>query len=112
MVEHCESGVASDSARSVFLAWERLRLLFNAALAAVVFAFARADLTERDFLVNLARAFIGANLCFCLGPVVEGYLALLGFDRRVARWMVFIPGLLIGCMLAFATLFSWNMRGF
>lgn len=101
-----------DSARAVFLAWERLRLGYNATLGLVVLVLAGHDLGDRDFRTFVLRAAVAANLCFCLGPVAEGYLALLGANRRVARWFVFVPGTLLGCLLTLAALFSWALRNF
>ncbi|MGL6075499.1 MAG: hypothetical protein ACRC8S_15200 [Fimbriiglobus sp.] len=103
---------AVDSAHAVFLAWERLRLAYNAVLGLVVLFFAGSELPNREFQGFLLRAVIGANLCFCLGPVAEGYLALVGANRRVARWCLFVPGLLFGCLVASAALFSWHLRRF
>lgn len=114
MTDNDEPGPAADeSARAVFLAWERLRLWYNAALAAlVVLLVPRGDWADPRFPRFLAAAAFGANLCFCLGPVAEGYLSLLGVNRRTARGVVFVPGLLFALLLAFATLFSWGMRDF
>ena len=103
--------IADESARAVFLAWERLRLVYNAVLVMIVIVFSAAELPNREFLRFLARAAVGANLCLCLGPVVEGYAALLGADRRIARWVVFVPGLLLACLLTFVSVFFWQMRG-
>lgn len=74
MADRTEPGPppADDSARAVFLAWERLRLVYNAALGAVVLACAAGDISDREFRDFLLRAAVGANLCFCLGPVAEG----------------------------------------
>lgn len=103
---------SEESARQVFLAWERLRLTYNAALAILVLAFSWNSLLDRDFWSYLFWGAFGANVCFCLGPVAEGYLVLLGADRRVARWIVFVPGLLLGFLLTLAALYSWDLRDF
>lgn len=97
---------ADESARAVFLAWERLRLWYNAALAAVVVLLVPlgGPADERELLF-LAECAFGANLCFCLGPVVEGYLSLLGVSRRTARGVVFVPGLLLALLLTLTVLF-------
>jgi cytochrome c oxidase subunit IV len=100
----------ADSARAVFLAWERMRLAYNAVLGFVVVLLAGSDLFDPAFYGFLLRAAVLANVCFCLGPVIEGYLSLLGVDRRAARWFVFLPGLLLACLLALAALFSWRLR--
>jgi len=106
MVDPTEPGLpsADDSARAVFLAWERLRLVYNAALGAVVLACAAGDLSDREFRSFLLRDAVAANLCFCFGPVAEGYLALVGVGRRAARYLVFVPGLLLGCFFALVAL--------
>jgi hypothetical protein len=103
--------LTEETPRSVFLAWEKLRLVFNAALAIVVLLSAGSALSEGAFWRFLVGGVLGANVCFCLGPVVEGYLSLLGSDRQAARWVVFSLGMMAGCLLAFLAVFSWHMRG-
>jgi hypothetical protein len=101
---------ADHSARAAFLAWERLRLAYNAALGTVVLLTAGADGSAADFPWFLAYAAFGANLCFCLGPVAEGYLVLLfRADRRAARWLVFVPGLLLACAMAAVSMTCWRL---
>ncbi len=84
----------------VFFAWEKLRLAFNALLLViVVFMMLRAGFNP------LAIVFFGedavlANLCYCVGPVAEGYLCWLGLPRIVVRWLVLLFGTLIGVVLA------------
>jgi hypothetical protein len=98
------------TARAAFIAWERLRVVYNLTLAVLVLAVAQTDWSDPEFTWQLAIAACLANLCFCLGPVTEGYLVvLLGADRRAARWFVFVAGLLLACGLAAAWLFSWRM---
>lgn len=99
-----------DTARAVFIAWERLRVVYNAILAVLVLAVVRADWGDPEFPWELARAAFLANLCFCAGPVAEGYLAVgLGANRQVARWLMFIPGLLLACGLTVAWLSVWRL---
>lgn len=101
---------AEETARSVFLAWEKLRVAFNAVLVVIVLLSAGSALAESRFWLLLAQGALSANLCFCLGPVAEGYLTLLGLNRQNARSMVFSFGLVVGCLLAFLAVFAWNMR--
>jgi hypothetical protein len=101
-----------EKARSAFVAWEKLRVAFNAVLAAVVLLSAGSALSEETFWVFLLQGTLLANLCFCLGPVAEGYLTLAGSGRQSARWVVFSLGVMAGCLLAFLAVFSWQMRGF
>jgi hypothetical protein len=104
--------LTEETARSVFLAWEKLRIAFNAILAAVVLLSAGSAISEGAFWRFLVWGALGANLCFCLGPVVEGYLSLLGSNRQAARWVVFSLGVMAGCFLTFGAVFSWQMQGF
>jgi hypothetical protein len=101
-----------DTARAVFLAWERLRLVYNATLVLIVLYIAGHNLGNFEFRVFVLEAAVAANLCFCAGPVAEGYLSLLGANRRVVRWLLFIPGTLLGCLLTVAALFWWMLRKF
>lgn len=102
----------TESARSVFLAWEALRLVYNGLLAIIVLACAASSLSNWDFWELLATGVFGANVCFCVGPILEGYVALLGAPRRVVRWLIFVPGMLFACAATLGLLYVWNMGGF
>jgi len=108
MVENTVSS-APDTALEVFLAWERLRVMYNVVLATLVLVGAGNDWNAPEFPWQLAYAAFLANVCFCLGPVAEGYLVLLRANRRVARWLVFVPGLLLACGLAAGWLSMWRL---
>jgi hypothetical protein len=82
------------TARDVFLAWEKLRLLYNALLTLLVFALMGESVF--DFLPNLLEVAILANLIFCAGPVAEHYLSRLTMPRLLARLLVFF----LACTLA------------
>src|SRR5579864_3672300 len=62
----------------VFFAWEKLRLLYNGLLIVVVLV--RFEFNFRVILFFVEPA-IYANLCFCAGPVAEGYLTWFGVPR-------------------------------
>lgn len=87
--------------KEVFVVWEKLRLVYNGLLVAVVVAIFR----EAVFfvpLVFLVVPAILANVCFCAGPVAEGYLCLI----QVPRWFALVCiwyGMLAryGCDLCF-----------
>jgi hypothetical protein len=78
-------------AMAVFFAWEKLRLVYNAVLAIVVLGFLGVSGAETSlrFWFQLALAAGGANLCFCAGPVAEGYLCWFGLERRTVRVLLF-----------------------
>ena len=99
-IESIVARVDDDSANRVFAAWERLRLIYCVILALVVIVFSGAALTNHLFLLRIIKAAIVANVCFCVGPVAEGYLALVGLDRPSARLLLFILGTLLSCLLA------------
>ena len=101
-----------ESARTVFLAWERLRLIFNAVLTITVLALGSSFLADRACWRPLVYGAILVNICFCMGPVGEGYLSLIGIERRIGRWAVFVIGTLFGCFVVFTALYSWGMKDF
>jgi hypothetical protein len=106
-----------QSARSVFLAWEILRLVFNAALLLIVLVVGHLFVTRESlghlaFWRFMAMCAVGANVCFSLGPIGEGYLALLGVRRSTARLLLFLVGLIVSVVLTIALLSMWRLRTF
>lgn len=104
------------SARDVFLAWEKLRLVYNAALvlATGIGVVLGPDdvLADRAYLGHLIRAAVLANALFCAGTVAEGYLAWMGAPRRPSRAILFALGTLLTMLLAMADAAWWGTRGF
>jgi len=103
----------SDSAQSVFLAWEKLRLAYNVILLGVVLLlcsslFGWSAFQNPSFWEYLVEGVLGANLCFCIGPWLEGWLAIAGANRRVVRWVIFVPGILLACLLTGGALVLWH----
>ena len=114
-LEGAQGGNAT--AKSVFIAWELLRLVFNAALVVVVILASvtlinRTELADPRFWRFLAKAAVGANVCFCAGPVVEGYLLQAGIPRRVSRLALFFGGLIVSMFLAFGCIATWGWGEF
>jgi hypothetical protein len=91
---------SGPSAAEVFIAWERLRLLYNGLLVAWTLFLGRDKLGNPSFQEMLIVGAIVANLGFCLGVTAEGYLALLGLPRRPARWFLFVVGTLTALLAA------------
>jgi hypothetical protein len=106
------SPVPDVPAREVFLAWEKLRLAYNAALTGLVCLFGWPDFIDRAFWLFLVGGAFFANLCFCVGPCAEGYLAWMGIGRRAARWFLFLSGTFLACLLALLALLAWQLRNF
>lgn len=98
------------SAREVFIAWERLRVVFNLALIVLVAIFGHDYWSERGFLSYVIKAAFVANVGYCAGPVAEGYLALAGVQRRAARAALFGGGLVIACLFCAMVVIAWPLR--
>ncbi|MCY2932080.1 MAG: hypothetical protein NTV86_21825 [Planctomycetota bacterium] len=73
----------------VIVTWEKLRLVYNAIgfFPAVLIVMIP---TLYQPLVKLAVWAILANLCFCLGPLVDGYLTWFGFRRKAVTVVLFV----------------------
>jgi hypothetical protein len=98
-----------ESARDNFLAWEKLRLAYNAVLAIFALLVGWPRLSDGDFQVHLFEGALFANLCFCVGPWVEGYLILLfGLPRKDFRAVLFLLGTLLAVLLAGLDILSFG----
>jgi hypothetical protein len=82
-------------AMQIFFAWEKLRLLFNAILTVVTVAIILWEGASVLVLVLLIGEAVVINLCFCAGPVGEGYLAWIGLNRTFVRWSLFAVGTIV-----------------
>jgi len=85
-----------------FLAWEKLRIYYNLILLAVALGIASLSpdiFAELPFWVVSIVGALGANVCFCAGPVAENYLALVGANRGIVRAVLFGLGCLFACLL-------------
>jgi hypothetical protein len=103
----------ATDATAVFIAWERLRLVYNGILAAVVLLLGGGSLVrEPRFWSLLIGGAIGANVCFCAGICAEGYLALLGLPRRETRAVLFVAGTLLAILLTGLCIFSFTFARF
>ena len=107
-----EPAAVSDSiwpvAKRTFLAWEKLRLLYNGILIciSVAYALAWSSLFTVEFWLVAVFGGIFCNVCFMLGPFIETYVAWLGFRTYLLRLVFFIAGTLATAVVAIATLDS------
>ncbi|MBA3316148.1 MAG: hypothetical protein M3552_20430 [Planctomycetota bacterium] len=97
-----------DSAKAVFIAWEGLRIAYNTVLIVLTFALALAFEVAIDasFWQRVLPGALFANVCFCVGSSAEGYLALMGADRRLARGFIFLSGLSLTSLMALVVVFT------
>jgi hypothetical protein len=89
----------------VFLAWERLRLVYNGILIAETLLIGLFRFRGLAYIDRVFLGAVGANLCFCAGPCFEGYLNLFGAPRTFARRFVFVPGMLLAMVMTLGVLF-------
>ena len=91
----------------VVVSWEKLRFIYNGVLVLftlLVVAFTWQIQMSRPLQVG-ARILAGAviaNVCFCAGPIVNGYLAWFGFYRRELTLVSFVCGTLFSMGLVIA----------
>lgn len=109
---------AAESARTIFLRWERLRLPYNALLLALTAGWL---LLVRDELVLpglleagsiLVVGAVLANLCFTVGPLVETYVSWLGLRTRTLTPLLFALGVAVSIPLVLLFLlaaFGWTI---
>ena len=100
-------------AKSVFIAWERLRIVYIVVLGAFTLTLAIPGvlangshfLAFRGIVMILGGAIV-ANICYFAGPMIETYIRWLGHDRKWVRWFLFVGGTVLTAMLALASLAS------
>ncbi len=106
----------SDNGELALLSrWECLRLSYNRVLASEVLVLCvliRSELLEdRRFWGYLILRGIAANLCFCAGPVADGYAHRLGFGSRVTTTVIFRVGTGLAVLLAGLSVFFYGPSG-
>lgn len=93
--------------RRIFLAWEKLRLLYNAILIPwTLIGIGSAWPLSNFVLVEIVFCGFAANVLFLAAPAVESYIAWLGFESPMIRWGLFIAGTLFTMLLAAAVVLS------
>lgn len=99
---------APVSTRSVFVRWERWRIVYNVALVFVVGAIAissgGSDSDWRRFAGQCLLGALAANVLYLAGPAVEAYLGWLGFRHLAVTPLLFACGVLLAAGLAAMTI--------
>jgi hypothetical protein len=94
-------------ARNIFVQWEKLRLLYLAALSCFcILIVGPSRLTSNNVIGVLITGAIAANILYFAGPVVEAYVAWLGYRPKWFRWLLFVGGTLLSAFVAFVSLFG------
>ena len=91
------------------VAWERLRLIYNTVMGPFVLAVVAFSHTiaARDYIELFAEIVAGgvlANLCYCAGPIIDGYLTWFGFRHRWVTIILFLCGTMLTMLLALAVI--------
>ena len=90
-------------ARRVFIAWEGLRVRYNAVLIAICLftGFLTGAYSLSEFWIACVTAGIGANVFYFAGPIAETYLTWLRKEESESlRNGVFLVGLTFSAALA------------
>lgn len=86
--------------KHIFIAWEKLRVLYVLALAAVTLSSIPLEAMKRlDVWIAVAILAIGANACYFAGPIAETYLCWLGLRRNIVRSVLFVGGTVFAGLL-------------
>lgn len=101
----------SETARPIFLHWERLRIPYNLTLGVMTVLFHPGLFNPGDHLalvlVMLGIGCVGANLCFLAAPIFETYVAWLGVRSQWLTIALFCGGVLISIPLVIAFPVLW-----
>ncbi len=93
--------------------WERLRIIYNAILTVEVLVISlpmfRMTWAHRGFLVELILGAVGANLCYCAGPVINFYFHCANIRGRAVTTVLFVMGTAVAMLLTllYVLLFTW-----
>lgn len=107
---HTEEDIAAETrrversiqsiARTTFLAWEKLRIVYVFILGLVTVALAgTAAMKDTGLLRLIVSGALTANLLYFAGPAIETYIRWLGYNRAWPRWVMFICGTLLSIVL-------------
>lgn len=92
-------------ARSVFLAWEKLRIAYVVILTLLtVLLIGLSGILDLRLLRLIILGAVVANVGFFAGPTIETYVRWLGYNKAWPRWFMFLAGTLLAMLLAIGLL--------
>lgn len=83
--------------RKTIIHWEVGRIIFNLILLAIGLTLSYPLISEwgiKMYLIEVVLYALAANLCFCIGPLVEIYLFAFAFKLGKWRYLLLVLGLL------------------
>lgn len=81
----------------LMVTWEMLRMVYN--LVGLVPTVLVVLVTQPPIIEVAFCAFL-ANLCYCLGPLIDGYVTWFGFRHRAVTVILFVLGTMSMLVLA------------
>ncbi|MBN1909716.1 MAG: hypothetical protein JW818_08255 [Pirellulales bacterium] len=91
----------------VIITWEKLRIVYNAVLVVVTLGVAWLTWEYRPtplmMIGTVGLGAIAANILFCAGHAVDGFLTLCGIRQPAVTWALFGFGTLLASGLAALT---------
>ena len=115
--EQTRSTKLGSIARETFIAWEKLRLVYNAILVplciGLILLASRATpqphVTDLMLWASCIFGGVVANACYFAGPIIETYVAWLGLPSRTLRYVLFTLGTLFTAVAAVASISATAM---
>lgn len=87
-------------ARNVFLAWEKLRVVYVIILGSVTVMLTGLSLNvDLPLLRLIVLGAVTANVMYFVGPTTETCVQWLGYSRPWLRWLLFVGGTLLSVLL-------------
>lgn len=96
----------SEIARTTFLAWEKLRIVYVGLLGLWTLLLCGRAIVDIDLLIMIVLGGIFSNFCFFAGPILETYVRWLGYKGYLLRWILFSSGTLLTMIAATIALSS------
>ncbi|MCU0711218.1 MAG: hypothetical protein MUC43_04105 [Pirellula sp.] len=94
-------------ARNVFLAWEKLRIIYLGILTLfTLFLVGFSGFLNYSVVMSIVIGAFFANLLYFAGPVIDTYIRWLGYRSSWPRWFMFVCGTLLSLLLALGLLGS------
>ena len=89
-----------ELARSTFLEWEKLRIVFVLLLGTITLLVTGAGLLRIKVLLAVVEGALIANVCYFAGPILETYVRWLGYRGKWLRWILFYCGTFMTALVA------------
>jgi hypothetical protein len=92
-------------ARSVFICWEKLRIVYCGLLMVVtMFILGIFDNEDRRIVILIIKGAIAANVLYFAGPIIDTYVRWLSYKSAWPRWLLFCSGTLLAMFLTAVSL--------